>query len=464
MTIKEHFKVTFALAFPVMISQLGQVSVGVADSMMVGRLGALPLAASSLANSIFFVILMFGMGISMGITPLVSVAEGKGKAKRISNLLGHSLWVNIITAVALTGVVLGLSKGLHFLGQPEEVVVLTIPYLLVITASLFPFMIFQTFKQFAEGLSQTKQAMYITIFCNLVNVFLNWVLIWGMFGAPELGLMGAGWATLISRILMPIMMGYYILRSKRYIVYSLSLRLKKVSIPIVSRILNIGIPTGFQYIFEVSAFSAAAIMMGWIGVNALAGHQIALNLASISYMMAAGLSTAGMIRVSNLIGRRNMKGMREAGMVVFGMVLIFMFSAAMTFVIFRMFLPTLYIDDPEVVSMAASLLIIAALFQLSDGAQVAGLGVLRGMEDVKVPTLVTLVAYWVLGLPLGYFLAFELGMAEKGIWYGLLIGLSITAILLFYRFHALSKRRIEESLPAESEKLISEVKSDSDSF
>jgi MATE family multidrug resistance protein len=464
MTIKEHFKVTFTLAFPVMISQLGQVSVGVADSMMVGRLGALPLAASSLANSIFFVILMFGLGISMGITPLVSIAEGKGKAKRISNLFGHSLWVNLITAVALTGVVLGLSKGLHFLGQPEEVVVLTIPYLLVITASLFPFMIFQTFKQFAEGLSQTKQAMYITIFCNIVNVFLNWVLIWGMFGAPELGLMGAGWATLISRILMPIMMGYYILRSKRYSIYSLSLKLKKVSVPMVSRILNIGIPTGFQYIFEVSAFSAAAIMMGWIGVNALAGHQIALNLASISYMMAAGLSTAGMIRVSNLIGRGDLKGMREAGMVVFGMVLIFMFSAAMIFVIFRMFLPTLYIDDPEVVSMAASLLIIAALFQLSDGAQVAGLGVLRGMEDVKVPTLVTLFAYWVLGLPLGYFLAFELGMAEKGIWYGLLIGLSITAVVLFYRFHALSKRRIEQSLPAESEKIGTDVKTDSNSF
>jgi MATE family multidrug resistance protein len=464
MTIKEHFKVTFALAYPVMISQLGQVSVGVADSMMVGRLGALPLAASSLANSIFFVILMFGMGISMGITPLVSIAEGKGKAKRISRLFGHGLWINIITALALTGVVLGLSKGLHFLGQPEEVVALTIPYLLVITASLFPFMIFQTFKQFAEGLSQTKQAMYITIFCNVINVFLNWVLIWGMFGAPELGLMGAGWATLISRILMPIMMGFYILRSDRYGIYALSLKLKKASLPIFSRILNIGIPTGFQFIFEVSAFSAAAIMMGWIGVNALAGHQIALNLASISYMMAAGLSTAGMIRVSNLMGRGNLKGMREAGMVVFGMVLIFMFTAAMIFVLFRMYLPTLYIEDPEVISMAASLLIIAALFQLSDGAQVAGLGVLRGMEDVKVPTLVTLVAYWVIGLPLGYFLAFELGMAEKGIWYGLLIGLSITAVLLFYRFHVLSKRRIESGLPMEPEKLVFEGKRDSNSL
>jgi MATE family multidrug resistance protein len=307
-------------------------------------------------------------------------------------------------------------------------------------------MIFQTFKQFAEGLSQTKQAMYITIFCNVINVFLNWVLIWGMFGAPELGLMGAGWATLISRVLMPVLMGYYILRSRRYSVYSLSLKLKKISLPIISRILNIGIPTGFQFIFEVSAFSAAAIMMGWIGVNALAGHQIALNLASISYMMATGLSTAGMIWVSNMVGRGNQKGMREAGMVVFGLVLGFMFLAAMSFVFLRTFLPTLYIDDPEVIATAASLLIVAALFQLSDGVQVAALGVLRGLEDVRIPTLVTLVAYWVLGLPLGYFFAFQLEMGEVGIWYGLLIGLSITAVLLFYRFHILSKNKIQEQI------------------
>lgn len=448
MAVKEHFKATIAIALPVMISQLGQVSVGVADSMMVGRLGALPLASASLANSIFFVIMMFGLGISMGITPLVSMAEGKGKTKRISNLFGHGLWINLITAIALTGVVLGLSSGIQLLGQPEDVVRLAIPYLLVITASLVPFMIFQTFKQFAEGLSQTKQAMYITIFCNGVNIFLNWILIWGKFGAPELGLMGAGWATLISRILMPILMGFYILRSRRYDIYSLSLKLKKLSLPIVSRILNIGIPTGFQFIFEVSAFSAAAIMMGWIGVNALAGHQIALNLASISYMMATGLSTAGMIRVSNMVGRGNQKAVRESGMVVFVLILGFMFVAAMIFVVFRMFLPTLYIDDPEVIATAASLLIVAALFQLSDGVQVAALGVLRGLEDVKIPTLVTLVAYWVLGLPLGYFFAFQLEMGEIGIWYGLLIGLSITAVLLFYRFHILSKNKIQEQINA----------------
>jgi len=447
MTIKDHFKITFNLAFPVMLSQLGQVSVGVADSMMVGRLGALPLAAASLGNSIFFVILMFGMGVSMGITPLVSVAEGKGKHKRISNLFRHSFWINIFTSFLLTSIVLIIVQGLHFLDQPEDVVALTIPYLFVITISLFPFMIFQTFKQFAEGLSQTKQAMYITIFCNVVNVFLNWVLIFGKLGAPEMGLMGAGWATLVSRILMPIMMGWYVLRSKRYQQFHLSMWLKNWSLPMFIRILNVGIPTGFQYIFEVSAFSSAAIMMGWLGVNALAGHQIALNLASISYMMAAGLSTAGMIRVSNQIGRGNFKAMKEAGMVVYAMAMIFMFTTALIFIIFRDFLPTLYIDDPEVISLSASLLIIAGLFQLSDGAQVIGLGVLRGMEDVKIPTLVTLIAYWVIGLPLGYLLAFEFGYAEKGIWYGLLIGLSLTAVLLYFRFRKLSRTRIRLSQP-----------------
>jgi len=444
MTIKDHFKITSKLAYPVVLSQLGQVMVGVADSMMVGQLGAVPLAAASLANSIFFVLLMFGIGVSMGITPLVSIAEGKGKSIRIGRLFQHGLWINLSTALVLTIIILGLSQGLSHLNQPEIVVKEAIPYLFIITASLFPFMIFQTFKQFAEGLSQTRQAMYVTIFCNLVNVFLNWVLIFGKLGAPEMGLIGAGLATLISRILMPIMIGWYVMKSSRYKNFQLTLGLTKMSFPMINRILKIGIPTGFQYIFEVSAFGSAAIMMGWIGVNALAGHQIALNLASISYMMAAGLSTAGMIRVSNQIGKNNFKAMREAGMVVFAMVLIFMAVTAVIFIAGRNFLPTFYIDDPEVIATSATLLIIAGMFQLSDGVQVAGLGVLRGMEDVKFPTIITLIAYWVLGLPLGYFLAFEMGLAEKGIWYGLLIGLSITAIVLFYRFHKLSRKAILE--------------------
>jgi len=450
MAVREQVKTTFLLAYPVMLSQLGQVAVGVADSMMVGRLGALELAASSLANSIFFVLLMFGIGISMGLTPLVSKAFGKGKTHQISRLFSNSLLINFLTSLVMLGLVLLFSRNLNLLNQPEEVETLALPFLLIITASLVPLMVFQAFKQFVEGLSQTKQAMFITIAANLVNVFLNWLLIWGHWGFPELGFLGAAWATLISRVLMMVLMGAYVLYSKRYADFGLRILRFKPNWTLCKRILKIGVPTGFQFIFEVSAFSAAAIMMGWIGVNALAGHQIALNLASISYMMATGLATAGMIRVSHYIGKEDYKGMREAGMVAFGMVAFFMFVCALLFFVLRFWLPTLYIDDPQVISLAASLLILAGLFQLSDGIQVVGLGVLRGLEDVKVPTIVTFLAYWGLGLPLGYFLAFIMGFAEKGIWIGLLVGLTITAGMLLYRFDQLSKRKTKSNtdLPA----------------
>jgi MATE family multidrug resistance protein len=443
MALREQVKTTFLLAYPVMLSQLGQVAVGVADSMMVGRLGALELAASSLANSIFFVLLMFGIGISMGLTPLVSKAFGKGKTNQISRLFSNSLLINFFTSLVMLGLVLLFSRSLNFLNQPEEVEVLALPFLLIITVSLVPLMLFQTFKQFVEGLSQTKQAMFITIAANLVNVFLNWLLIWGHWGFPELGFLGAAWATLISRVLMMVLMGAYVLSSKRYADFGLRIIRFKPNWTLCQRILKIGVPTGFQFIFEVSAFSAAAIMMGWISVNALAGHQIALNLASISYMMATGLATAGMIRVSHYIGKEDFKGMREAGLVAFGMVATFMFVCALLFFVLRFFLPTLYIDDPQVISLAASLLVLAGLFQLSDGIQVVGLGVLRGLEDVKVPTVVTFLAYWGLGLPLGYWLAFKQGMSESGIWVGLLIGLTLTAGMLLYRFHQLSNKKIK---------------------
>ncbi|MCH7397082.1 MATE family efflux transporter [Belliella sp. DSM 107340] len=440
----DHFSKTFVLAYPVMLSQLGQVLVGVADSMMVGRLGAEPLAAASLANSIFFVLLMFGIGVSMAITPLVAMADGKNKTSRIGRLFRHGFTINMVTGAMLFIVIILFSPLLKYMNQPQKVVELAIPYLAIITLSILPFMFFQTFKQFAEGLSQTKQAMYITIVCNGLNVFLNWIMIYGNLGFPALGLNGAGWATLISRVLMGIVIAYYVLKSKRYKSFNLGFKIKRFSFPMISKMLRIGVPTGFQFIFEVGAFSAAAIMMGWIGVTALAAHQIAINLASISYMMASGLSAAAMVRVGNQLGRKDIKTLREAGFTVFGMTAIFMLCAAVLFISLREFLPSLYIDDDTVIQMSASLLIIAGIFQLSDGIQVVGLGALRGMADVKVPTIVTLIAYWVIGLPLGYFFAFVLDMQEKGIWYGLLIGLTVTGFMLLYRFHSLSARLLKK--------------------
>ncbi|WP_163379908.1 MATE family efflux transporter [Cyclobacterium sp. SYSU L10401] len=442
---KADFAFTFRLAYPVMLSQLGQVMVGVADNVMVGRLGATPLAAASLANSIFFLILMFGIGISMAVTPMVAAADGEGKKGRIGRLLNHGMVINGFSAFVLFLFILGISSGLKFLKQPEEVVVLAIPYLLIIAFSLVPFMFFQTYKQFIEGLSQTKQAMYITVIFNLLNIGLNWLLIYGNWGFPELGLNGAGWATLISRILMAWVIYLYVTRSGRYKKLLQAFNAKNIRFSIIKKMVQIGIPTGLQFVFEVGAFSTAAIMMGWIGVNALAAHQIAINLASISYMMASGLSAAAMVRVGNQLGKRDISKLRTVGFSIFGMVAIFMLSFAIVFLLTRNQLPLLYINDVQVVEMAASLLVIAAFFQLSDGLQVVGLGALRGLSDVKVPTLVTLVAYWVIGLPLGYFLAFGLGWEEMGIWSGLLIGLTLTAIMLIYRFHALSLRLYRQS-------------------
>src|SRR5690606_14010860 len=374
---KKHFPKTLSLAYPVMLSQLGQVMVGVADSMMVGRLGAEPLAAASLANSIFFVVMMFGIGVSMAMTPLVAAADGEGKTRKIGRIFRHGFVINSFSGILLFVLVMLSAPGLFYLEQPIEVVKLAHPYLGIITFSLIPFMYFQTFKQFTEGLSQTKQAMAITVFCNLVNIFLNWVLIYGNFGAPALGLNGAGWATLFSRTLMAVMIYYYVRRSQRYRPYTIGFGFKKLSFPLLAKLLQIGVPTGFQFVFEVGAFSAAAIMMGWIGVNALAAHQIAISLASVSYMMASGISAAAMVRVGNQLGRNDIVNLREIGFTIFGMVAIFMSVFAFVFIIFRNFLPLLYINELPVIEMTASLLVIAGLFQLSDGIQVVGLGALR---------------------------------------------------------------------------------------
>ena len=437
---KDNFDKTFTLAYPVMLSQLGQVMVGVADNIMVGRLGAVPLAAASLANSIFFVVLMFGIGISMAVTPMVAAADGEGKTGKIGRLLNHGFVINTVSSFLLFLFILAVSPVLKLINQPQEVVVLAIPYLLIITFSLLPFMFFQTYKQFIEGLSQTKQAMYITVIFNLLNIGLNWLLIYGNWGFPELGLNGAGWATLISRVFMAWALYIYVTKSNRYKNYIRGLRLKQIRLTIIKKMLGIGIPTGLQFIFEVGAFSTAAIMMGWIGVNALAAHQIAINLASISYMMASGLSAAAMVRIGNQLGKRDISKLREVGFSIFGMVTVFMSVFAILFLLLKNYMPLLYIDDPQVIKMAASLLIIAGIFQISDGLQVVALGALRGLSDVKIPTLVTLLAYWVVGLPLGYFLAFKLHWNELGIWIGLLIGLTLTAIMLLYRFNFLSSK------------------------
>ncbi|MCC9135187.1 MATE family efflux transporter [Pontibacter silvestris] len=435
---KKHFSKNFFLAYPVVLSQLGHILVSVFDSLMVGQIGTVPLAAASLGNSIFTITMLFGLGVSLSITPLIAAADGRNNYTRISLLLLNGLVSNVLLGILTFIAGYFLSPYIIYLNQPEQVVHMAVPYINILFLSMVPFMVFQAFRQFAEGLSLTKQAMYISIVANSLNIVLNYIFIWGKLGLPAMGLVGAGWATLISRIIMAFMMAAYILFNKRFVIYRHYLRLRHLSLVHMYRIFKLGIPISSQMVFEMGAFSFSAIMIGWMGAKELAAHQIAINIASVTYMMASGIAAAATIRVGNQKGLKDYRAMRIAGYSSFAMAVMFMVSSGLLMILFHQLIPMLYIDDPVVIQIASTLLIIAALFQISDGIQVVGLGALRGLEDVRIPSVITLIAYWVIGLPVGYFLSFKAGYGVSGIWMGLLAGLSSAALLLFLRFRTLS--------------------------
>lgn len=439
-TYKAEARASFLLAYPVMISMLGQVMTGVADSVMIGWTGAVPLAASSLANSFFSVLLFFGIGVSYAITPLVAEASGAHNNQRIMDAFRHGLIINLITSLLLVTVVIAGQSVLYHLGQPQDVVDLAVPYLLIITYAIVPTMIFQTFRQFAEGLHRTRMAMVIMIVSNLVNIVLNYVLIYGLWIFPAMGLLGAGWATFIARMVMAIWMGLYVRYGERFKAFRKGFRFGNYSAELINRMLHIGIPAGAQFIFEAAAFGFSAIMMGWLGANTLAAHQIAINLATVSYMTTSGLGAAATIRVGTFLGRRDGVAVRRAGLTLIGLGVGIMLLWAIAFILGNNILPGFYIDDPKVLAIAAPLMVIAGFFQLSDGIQVVCAGALRGLQDVKVPSLLIFVAYWIIALPTGYLLAFPAGFGALGIWFGLLLGLTLTATAMVVRFHRLSHR------------------------
>ncbi len=450
LSYKSHFNKTFRLAYPVMLSQLGHIMVGIADSIMVGQIGPVPLAAASFANNFLGVFLMFGIGLSYGITPLVAQADGQADTSKITRLLRHGILLCGGSGVLLFVLLFGVSFLFPFMRQPEEVVQLGTPYFLIIASSLIPLMIFQNFRQFSEGMSVTKPTMYITIAANLVNVFFNYLLIYGKLGFPELGLNGAGWATFISRVLMAFGLYFFVIKYERFKAFRAAFQLSKIKADFFKPMLKIGLPSGIQFVFEVGAFAMASIMMGWLGANALAAHQIAISLVSLSYMMASGISAASTVRVGNQMGIKDGVNLKRVGNTSFLMSLVFMACCAIVFIGFSNFFPTLYVEEREVIGIASTLIIVAGFFQLSDGVQVVGLGSLRGMSDVKIPTIITLIAYWGLAIPASYVLGFIFELGPEGIWYGLLIGLTVAAIALFVRFHRLA--RIKSLSFSENEK------------
>jgi len=434
------YKRNLHLALPVVVSQIGQVSVSLIDNMMVGHVGTSELAASSFANSVFMIGMFFGMGITFGITPLIGNSFGNGKINEVVDWLKNGIFTHLAAAFGLSLIMLGVYFLLPHLGQTQEVVKLAQPYFLLLCLSYLPFMLFFSVKQFLEGIGNTKIAMYITITANLINVIFNYLLIYGKFGFPEMGLNGAGAGTLISRVAMPILFFIYILKTpglKRYFVLAHQQHFSKQKI--VS-LLKIGIPIAFQIIVEVIAFSIGAIMMGWLGEVPLAAHQVAIGLASFTYMISLGISQANTIRVSHQMGVKDFKAVKMAAFASTHLVLVFMLSMGIVFILTRNYLPFLFTTDPEVVKIAAGLLVIAAIFQLFDGLQVVMLSTLRGMADVKLPMFIAFFAYLLLGIPTSYLLSFKLMMGAQGIWFGYLVGLCIAGILFYLRFqHNLKK-------------------------
>jgi len=427
------------LALPVIVGQIGHIAASVADSMMVGALGTIPLAAVSLASSIASVPLVFGIGMAYGLTPMVAHAMGQARPFKAVRLLKNGTVVNAFTSAFMFLFALALFWGVQFTGQEPAVVEEATTYLWIIMASYLPFMLFMSAKQYLEGMGDTKTPMRISLYGNVGNIGLNALLIYGWGPFPEWGIVGAGVATLVARGYMMMAAWWFVLRRGKADPADW-LRAKVTTYPIRA-LLKIGIPSGFQYIFEVSAFAASAWIIGTLGASPLAAHQVAISLASISYMAATGLGAAATIRIGQAMGRKDLAGAKAAGTSLFLITIIFMALTGLTFFVFRHQLPWAYTQDPAVVAGAAALLVVATIFQISDGVQATALGALRGIQDVRVPTAITFVAYYVIALPLEWYFGHVLGWGAVGVWSALAVGLTVSAGWLSLRFYRGMERR-----------------------
>ncbi|MFW6043343.1 MAG: MATE family efflux transporter [Marinilabiliaceae bacterium] len=436
---KYHYGPNFVLALPVMLAQAGQMIVVLADNLMVGQVGKIPLAAASFANNVFVVGMVFGIGMVNGLTPLVGKAIGGGNRELATSWFKQGLVTFQAAGLALALLLWVVSYAMPLMGQPPDVVDAAISYYRVLVISIVPFILFFTFKQFAEGLGNTRIAMVITVLSNVLNILLNYLWIFGKAGFPEMGLMGAGYATLTSRIVMPLLFLWVYFRFRFFSYYRQNLGRTYSSLAGSIRLMKLGLPIGGQYLVEVLAFSLGSIMMGWLGATALAAHQIVLSLASFTFMVSQGISAATTVKVSQFIGQGRTEGVRASTYASLHLVLGFMGIAGLLFVVFRSSIPALFIDDPAVVSAAAGMMVIAGAFQLFDGLQVTMLGALRGLEDVRLPFGMLVLAHFMLALPVGWVLAFVLDIGPSGIWLGYLMGLFSISVFLFLRFRWLTR-------------------------
>lgn len=447
----KEFSYNFRLAYPIVMGMLGHTLVGIVDNMMVGQLGATELAAVSLGNSFVFIGMSLGIGFSTAITPLIAASDKEETKEHAKSVFHNGLFLCTILGLLLFSIIYAAKPLLYFMGQPAEVVEMAAPYLDIVAFSLVPLIMFQAYKQFADGKSETKYSMWATILANVVNVVINYFLIFGVWIFPEMGIIGAAIGTIASRIVMLLYMHYLLKYNPKFTYFLSGFNWGEVRASILRKIISLGTPSAMQMFFEVALFTGAIWLSGMLGTTSQAANQIALSLASFTFMFAMGFSVAAMIRVGNQMGEENYVRLRTVSFSNFLLVMLLQTVFAILFIIFHTQLPYLFLEaDPllpvadtvEVVAIASKLLLIAALFQLSDGLQVVVLGALRGLQDVKIPMYITFVAYWVVGFPISIYLGLFTDLKAIGIWIGLFAGLTVAAALLFWRFHLLTKRLI----------------------
>jgi MATE family multidrug resistance protein len=441
MALKDYtkeFPKNLHIAVPIMVGQIAHLLVALADNIMVGELGAAQLAAVSLGNTLIFIALSVGIGFSFAITPLVAEADAQGDSDKVTSIFHLGFLMSFIMGVLLMLLMFLSEPILYMLDQPKEVVDLAIPYMRWVALSLIPLMMFQAVKQFIDGLSKTTYSMIASIVANIINVLLNYVFIYGKFGFPRLEVEGAAIGTFVARILMFLILTVLLFFNKQFKSYFYLL--KSYSFGVINKLFHLGLPTALQMLFEVSLFTAAIFLSGTLGTNSQAANQIALNLSALTFMVGVGLGVTATIRVGNQKGLGHFSDLKRIARSLFLLTFIFELVFAFCFLFFRNQLPLIYIDNIDVVELASKILIIAAFFQLSDGFQVVLLGALRGFQDVWIPTLICFIAYWIVGFPISFILSSYYDFGVQGIWMGLLVALSLSAVLMFLRYRYLLSR------------------------
>lgn len=439
---KPFYKRNLALAIPVMIAQAGQMVVQIADNVMVGQLGTTEFAGVSFANIIFSMGMVFSICFTQGLTPYIGENYGKMDFKNVTDFFKNSFFLNILLGIVMICVMTAVIPFMEHMGQDPDIIIFAKKYYIITLISLFPTILFFTIRNFSEGIGITKYAMYITIGANVLNIFLNWVLIFGKLGSPAFGVSGAAISTLISRILMLVIFASLIFRIKAYTQFTKHLSKPLIDLSKIKKLFNTSMPIAVQGLVEVTAFSFTSVMVGWLGKEALAANQITTTMSTLSFMIAQGIGAAATITVSHQFGGHNYNGARNAGFAAMHMTAVLMGSAGIIYIIFRRYIPLMFTSDPAVVAISAQLFIIAAIFQIFDATQLTGLASLRALKDVKMPLFYSIAAYYGICLPMGYICGFIANFGAIGVWVGLLFGLMLASILYVLRFNKLTKQLI----------------------